>query len=167
MIGPTRAVRVMVATKPVDFRKGAEGLAALVRETMRADPFHGAIYVFRAKRVRCDDGDERGILEDHRKFRGFRATSGGDSGLDLDWGDSHPVALFQPVGGVHAAAVHPHLAAAQNAVDVAAGHSLADPEQEIVHALAGVAGVHLGYRGGRGLRPGCGSAWRKGCNGIA
>jgi transposase len=32
VIGPTGAVRVMVATKPVDFRKGAEGLAALVRE---------------------------------------------------------------------------------------------------------------------------------------
>ena len=31
MIGPTGAVKVMVATKPVDFRKGAEGLAALVR----------------------------------------------------------------------------------------------------------------------------------------
>jgi hypothetical protein len=42
VIGPTGAVRVMVATKPVDFRKGAEGLAALVRETMMADPFSGA-----------------------------------------------------------------------------------------------------------------------------
>lgn len=42
MIGPTGAVRVLVATKPVDFRKGAEGLAALVRETMKADPFSGA-----------------------------------------------------------------------------------------------------------------------------
>lgn len=51
MIGPTGAVRVLMATKPVDFRKGAEGLAALVRETMRADPFDGAIYVFRAKRA--------------------------------------------------------------------------------------------------------------------
>ncbi|MER9462853.1 IS66 family insertion sequence element accessory protein TnpB [Mesorhizobium sp. M0586] len=51
MIGPTGAVRVMVATKPVDFRKGAEGLAALVRDTMGADPFSGAIYVFRAKRA--------------------------------------------------------------------------------------------------------------------
>lgn len=50
MIGPTGAVRVMVATKPVDFRKGAEGLAALVRETMGTDPFSGTIYVFRAKR---------------------------------------------------------------------------------------------------------------------
>ncbi|MER8396160.1 IS66 family insertion sequence element accessory protein TnpB [Mesorhizobium sp. M1340] len=51
MIGPTGAVKVMVATKPVDFRKGAEGLAALVRETMGADPFSGAVYVFRAKRI--------------------------------------------------------------------------------------------------------------------
>src|ERR1700722_2062579 len=51
VIGPTGAVRVMVATKPVDFRKGAEGLAALVRETMKSDPFSGAVYVFRAKRA--------------------------------------------------------------------------------------------------------------------
>jgi transposase len=51
VIGPTGAVRVMVATKPVDFRNGAEGLAALVRETMTADPFSGAVYVFRAKRA--------------------------------------------------------------------------------------------------------------------
>jgi transposase len=41
----------MVATKPVDFRKGAEGLAALVREAMGSDPFSGAVYVFRAKRA--------------------------------------------------------------------------------------------------------------------
>jgi transposase len=41
----------MVATKPVDFRKGSEGLAALVRETLQADPFSGAVYVFRAKRA--------------------------------------------------------------------------------------------------------------------
>ena len=51
MIGPSGAVRVLVATNPVDFRKGAEGLAALVRETIKADPFDGAIYVFRAKRA--------------------------------------------------------------------------------------------------------------------
>ena len=29
----------------------AEGLAALVRETMRTDPFSGVVYVFRAKRA--------------------------------------------------------------------------------------------------------------------
>lgn len=51
MIGPSGAIRVLVATKPVDFRKGAEGLAALVREAMQADPFSGTVYVFRAKRA--------------------------------------------------------------------------------------------------------------------
>jgi len=51
VIGPTGTVRVMVATKPVDFRKGMEGLAALVREAMGADPFCGTVYVFRAKRA--------------------------------------------------------------------------------------------------------------------
>src|SRR3954453_1815223 len=50
VIGPTGAVRVLMATRPVDFRKGVDGLAALVRETMGADPFSGAVYVFRAKR---------------------------------------------------------------------------------------------------------------------
>ncbi len=41
----------MMATRPVDFRKGIDGLAALVRDTMGADPFSGAVYVFRAKRA--------------------------------------------------------------------------------------------------------------------
>ena len=39
--GPSRTVRVMVATKPVDFRKGADGLATLVRKSMLAEPFSG------------------------------------------------------------------------------------------------------------------------------
>lgn len=51
MLIPPGPIRVLVATKPVDFRKGAEGLAALVREEMKADPFSGAVYVFRAKRA--------------------------------------------------------------------------------------------------------------------
>ena len=41
----------MVATKPVDFRKGMEGLAAFVKEQLGTDPFSGVIYVFRAKRA--------------------------------------------------------------------------------------------------------------------
>jgi IS66 Orf2 like protein len=51
MIGPHGAVRAMVATRPVDFRKDAKRLAALVRETMKTNPFSGAVYVFRAKRA--------------------------------------------------------------------------------------------------------------------
>lgn len=51
MIGPSGAVRVMLATRPVDFRKGMDGLAALVRDAMGADPFSGTIYAFRSKRA--------------------------------------------------------------------------------------------------------------------
>ena len=51
MIGPTGQVRVLVATMPVDFRKGMDGLAALVKEQLKSDPFSGAIFVFRAKRA--------------------------------------------------------------------------------------------------------------------
>ena len=44
-------VRVLIAAKPVDFRKGANGLAGLAKEVLAQDPFSGAIIVFRAKRT--------------------------------------------------------------------------------------------------------------------
>ena len=51
MIVPSGSVRVLVATRPIDFRKGMDGLAAVVRESLGADPFSGVVYVFRAKRA--------------------------------------------------------------------------------------------------------------------
>ena len=49
---PSRpGLRVMVASKPVDFRKGMDGLVAMVIQTLSADPFAGDIFVFRAKRT--------------------------------------------------------------------------------------------------------------------
>ena len=51
MIPVSGGVRVYVATRPVDFRKGHDGLAAVVQETLKLDPFCGAIFVFRSKRA--------------------------------------------------------------------------------------------------------------------
>jgi len=51
MIFPSNRVRVVVATKPVDFRKGHDGLTALVQSALRQDPFTGTMFVFRAKRA--------------------------------------------------------------------------------------------------------------------
>ncbi len=51
MIGLGPAVRVLVATKPVDFRRGADSLAALAREALGQDPYSGTVLVFRAKRA--------------------------------------------------------------------------------------------------------------------
>jgi transposase len=42
---------VFVATRPVDFRKGAAGLALLAKTTLCHDPMTGVAVVFRAKRA--------------------------------------------------------------------------------------------------------------------
>lgn len=51
MLTPPNGVAIYVATKPVDFRKGAESLAVLARETLGHDPLKGVAVVFRAKRA--------------------------------------------------------------------------------------------------------------------
>lgn len=51
MIFPGQKVRILVATQPVDFRKGHDGLTALVQSVLREAPFTGSVFVFRAKRA--------------------------------------------------------------------------------------------------------------------
>ncbi len=51
MIIPPGPLKVLVATQPVDFRKGMAGLASLVQQELRLDPFSGMLFVFRARRV--------------------------------------------------------------------------------------------------------------------
>jgi transposase len=51
VILPPAPFRVLVATRPVDVRKGIDGLAALVQERLGEEPFSGVVYVFRAKRA--------------------------------------------------------------------------------------------------------------------
>ena len=57
IVSGNTGIRVFVATKPVDFRKGMDSLAAVVQQQLRLDPFCGAAFVFRAKR-----GDRMKIL---------------------------------------------------------------------------------------------------------
>ena len=51
MIFPSNRVRILVATKPIDFRKGHDSLAAVVKNELRKDPFTGTVFVFRAKKA--------------------------------------------------------------------------------------------------------------------
>ena len=51
MISIPAGARVLLATRPVDFRKGAHGLAALAQEILAEDPFSGTVIVYRAKRA--------------------------------------------------------------------------------------------------------------------
>ena len=50
MITLPSGARVLLAIRPVDFRKGAHSLAAVAAEVLREDPFSGAVIVFRSRR---------------------------------------------------------------------------------------------------------------------
>lgn len=51
MIQITPQLRILVATEPVDFRKGIDGLARVVKDVLDSDPFSGALFVFRNRRA--------------------------------------------------------------------------------------------------------------------
>jgi len=46
MIQLVPQMRILLATEPVDFRKGIDGLAATCRSALNADPFSGVLFVF-------------------------------------------------------------------------------------------------------------------------
>jgi transposase len=50
MLQLTPQTRVFLACEPADFRRGIDGLAALCRQRLGADPMEGAIFVFRNRR---------------------------------------------------------------------------------------------------------------------
>lgn len=61
MLQLTPQNRIFVATEPVDFRKGIDGLAAVCRRVLGDNPLSGALYVFRNRagttlKVLCYDG---------------------------------------------------------------------------------------------------------------
>ena len=47
MLQLTPQSRIFLATHPVDFRKGIDGLVAVCRRTLGDNPLEGAVYVFR------------------------------------------------------------------------------------------------------------------------
>ena len=87
MLIPPGPIRVLVATKPVDFRKGMDGLAALVKEQLKGDPFSGVIFCFRSKRadrVKLIFWDGTGLCLfakrlEGGKFRTMRRGNGGST----------------------------------------------------------------------------------------
>jgi transposase len=44
-------LRVLVATRPVDFRRDADGLVGTVQSILQQNPFTGTVFVFRSKRA--------------------------------------------------------------------------------------------------------------------
>ena len=50
MLTITPGLKVYLACRPVDMRRGFDGLAADVAQMLRADPYSGAVFVFRSRR---------------------------------------------------------------------------------------------------------------------
>jgi transposase len=50
MIQLTPQMRFLVCIEPADFRKGIDGLAALCKKRLEADPFSGVVFIFRNQR---------------------------------------------------------------------------------------------------------------------
>jgi len=75
MIAPGGELRVYVATRPVDFRKGIDGLALAVQEMFGLDPFCGAAFVFRSKRadrIKVLVWDRTGMVLVHKRLEGAK-----------------------------------------------------------------------------------------------
>ncbi len=51
MIALPSGVRVWLATGRTDMRKGFDGLARLVQETLQHDPHRGNLFVFRGEKI--------------------------------------------------------------------------------------------------------------------
>ena len=88
MIQLQRDTRILLATHPVDFRKGIDGLAAVCREVLRQDERSGSYFVFINQsrtmiRVLAYDGSGFWLMTkrlSQGKFRGWpKASSNIDS----------------------------------------------------------------------------------------
>jgi len=51
VIAPRGDLKILIASRPIDFRKGVHGLVALVAEVLKANPYCGDVFVFRSKRA--------------------------------------------------------------------------------------------------------------------
>jgi transposase len=86
----TPHMRILVATEPVDFRKGIDGLARICRDELKADPFSGAVFVFRnqsGKAVKVLVYDGQGYWLCHKrlsegKYRWWPSGAGGSKTLE-------------------------------------------------------------------------------------
>lgn len=68
-------MKIYVAARPVDFRRGLDGLAAAVQEMHGLDPYSGAAFVFRAKRadsIKILVWDRTGLVLVHKRLEGSK-----------------------------------------------------------------------------------------------
>jgi transposase len=87
MMQLTPQMRILVSVDPVDFRAGIDGLCRICRAQLGADPFSGAVFVFRSRRgtairLLCYDGQGFWLCHKRLSMGRFRYwPRGTDSGV--------------------------------------------------------------------------------------
>ena len=84
MLSLPPSTRVFVATKPADMRRSFDGLLALVRDFLGADPFSGHLFVFpnrRGDRLKILWWDRDGLAIFYKRLEegAFRFPPAGDA----------------------------------------------------------------------------------------
>ena len=114
MILPTGGVKIVVATTPIDFRRGINGLVAIVVSALAADPYCGDVFIFRprrADRLRLIFWDGSGMVLATKWLEGrrFARPAPGDGTMvltreefalllaGLDWTKARRPAVKRPV----------------------------------------------------------------------
>ncbi len=82
MLSLAASIRVLFHREPVDFRKAHDGLAAIVRQALRADPLDGSLFVFlnrRRDRIKLIQWDGNGLWLHYKRLEKgtFKALCGG------------------------------------------------------------------------------------------
>lgn len=75
MISVPAGLRIVVATAPVDGRKGMDTLAAVVQQALRENPFCGDLFLFRtrkADRIKIVHWDGTGLWLHHKRLESGR-----------------------------------------------------------------------------------------------
>lgn len=96
-------MRVLVATRLVDFRKGMGGLAALVKDGLLKDPYSGVVYAYapdrKAERVVGHLAGFKGVLQVDG-YAGYRPLAEkGDVRLAFCWAHVRGASRICPLPG--------------------------------------------------------------------
>jgi len=90
MLQITPQMRILVAVKPIDGRKGIDSLARLCQQELGADPFSGCVFIFRTRsgttiKVLVYDGQGFWLAQkrlSHGKFRSWPTGTGASQSLE-------------------------------------------------------------------------------------
>jgi len=112
MITVPPGLRIMVASEPIDFRKGLDGMVAVVQRHLGFDPFAGDLFVFRSRRsdrIKVVAWDGTGLFLFYKRIEGrftwppirqgaMTLTAAQFAMLleGLDWTRVRPVAVKRP-----------------------------------------------------------------------